>query len=500
MPSNDSTFRPAFTLMSGRVLAFAVTFLTPVLLVRVFSQAEFGTYKQFTLVAYTLYLIGQLGLAECLFYFVPANPQGSSKYALNSLLMLGLSGMVCLAGLMLTSSFIADRMRNPALAHYTPIMGFFVLFMLMGTVLEITMIARKRYRLAAVTYVVSDMLRMVCLVVPAFVTRSLEWALIGSVIFLFLRVCAIFPYFRHEFGGALRLDKALLKAQWAYALPFSLSVVVQVIQSNYHQYAVAFSFDAATFAIYSVGCLQVPLVDFMATPASNVMMVRMAEDIRDGHARRLLPIWHDTTRKLALLFFPFVGLLVANAYHLITFLFTANYAASVPIFMVWSLSILASAFQTDGVLRVFAEMRFLFATNVVRLAAVVLLMGFFLSHFHLMGAVLITILGIVIAKVMVLVRMRKLLNTSFSELLPWKNLGGILLVAMLAALPALIVNAKLAASALVVLPVAGLAYVITYGTLVLVSGLLSEGERAKINRSLYVWNRRSPEAGREAGL
>jgi len=102
----------------------------------------------------------------------------------------------------------------------------------------------------------------------------------------------------------------------------------------------------------------------------------------------------------------------------------------------------------------------------------------------------------------VLVRMRKLLNTSssFSELLPWKNLGGILLVAMLAALPALIVNAKLAASALVVLPVAGLAYVITYGTLVLVSGLLSEGERAKINRSLYVWNRRSPEAGREAGL
>ena len=131
MSSNDSTFRPAFTLMSGRVLAFAVTFLTPVLLVRVFSQAEFGTYKQFTLVAYTLYLIGQLGLAECLFYFVPANPQGSSKYALNSLLMLGLSGMVCLAGLMLTSSFIADRMRNPALAHYTPIMGFFVLFMLM---------------------------------------------------------------------------------------------------------------------------------------------------------------------------------------------------------------------------------------------------------------------------------------------------------------------------------------------------------------------------------
>src|SRR5205814_4673549 len=129
-------------------------------------------------------------------------------------------------------------------------------------------------------------------------------------VFFFIRVCAIFGYFRSEFGARLHLDWQLLKEQWGYALPFSLSVVVQVIQQQYHQYAVAFHFDAATFAIYSVGCLQIPLVDFMATPASNVMMVRMTEERRDGGVGRLLPIWHDTTRKLALLFFPFVGLLI----------------------------------------------------------------------------------------------------------------------------------------------------------------------------------------------
>src|SRR5581483_3805695 len=131
-------------------------------------------------------------------------------------------------------------------------------------------------------------------------------------------------YFRTEFSGRLHVDKVLLKEQWAYALPFSLSVIVQVVQQNYHQYAVAFNFDPTTFAIYSVGCLQIPLVDFMATPASNVMMVRMTEEQRKGEVRRLLPIWYDTTRKLALLFFPFVGLLVVNAYGLITLLFTKS--------------------------------------------------------------------------------------------------------------------------------------------------------------------------------
>ena len=462
--------------MSGRMLAFGLTFLTPVLLVRIFSQAEFGTYKQFTLITYTLYLVGQLGLAECLFYFLPANPESGARYALNSLLMLGASGLVCLAGLLLSSPRLGVWMSNPALKEYVPIMGLYLLFMLMGTVLEITMIARKRYKLAAFTYVSSDLLRAIFLVVPAIVTRSLAWALIGGVTFFFLRVCAIFGYFRSEFGKGLGFDRNLLKAQWTYAVPFSLSVLVQVIQQNYHQYAVAFHFDTATFAIYSVGCLQIPLVDFMATPASNVMMVRMAE-LREGEPHRLLPIWHDTTRKLTLLLFPFVGLLIVNAYHLITLLFTTAYVASVPIFMVWSLSILLTAFQTDGVLRVFAEMRFLFAANVVRLIAIFLLMGWFLSRFNLIGAVLITLLGILVAKVMAIVRIRTVLRTTLMQVLPWKNLGGILMVSMLAAVPALIINSKLDVPAIFILPISSMAYMITYGVLVLSCGLLSEGEK-----------------------
>ncbi|HEY2381699.1 MAG TPA: oligosaccharide flippase family protein [Terriglobia bacterium] len=489
MPSDDSTFKPAFKLMAGRVAAFGITFLTPVLLVRVFSKAEFGTYKQFMLIMYTLFLIGQCGLAECLFYFLPKKPERGASYALNSVLMLGISGLLCWIGLLISPGRIASWMSNAALARYIPVMGAYLLFMLMGTVLEISMVARKRYNLAAATYVISDLLRAVALVVPALITRSLMWALAGSVVFFFFRVCAIFGYFRSEFKGRLHMDKALLKEQWAYALPFSLSVIVQVIQQNYHQYAVAFHFDAATFAIYSVGCLQIPLVDFMATPASNVMMVRMTEEQREGQIRNLLPIWHDTTRKLALLFFPFVGLLVVNAYRLITLLFTKSYAASVPLFMVWCLSIILTAFQTDGVLRVFAEMKFLVGINLVRLTIVLVMMSWFLSTFQLMGAVMITLVGMFVAKVMGVVRIKTLLESSLAEILPWKNLAGILMAAMVAAVPAIVLNARLALPTLVMLPLCGMAYAATYGLIVWIFGLLDEGEKASVKRILYVCKR-----------
>jgi O-antigen/teichoic acid export membrane protein len=375
-----------------------------------------------------------------------------------------------------------------------------LLFMLMGTVLEITMISRKQYKTAAVTYVASDLFRAAFLVVPALITGSVAWALVGSLTFFVLRVCTIVGYFRSEFGTGPRLDKQLLKEQWGYALPLALAGLVHVVQQNYHQLVVASHFDKITFAIYSVGCLQIPLVDFMATPASNVMMVRMTEDLRDGGLRRLLPIWHDTTRKLALMFFPFVGLLVVNAYHLIVLLFTNAYVQSVPIFMMWSLSILLAAFQTDGVMRVFAQMRCLFWINVTRLVLLFLLMGWFLSTFHLMGAVLITLLGMLLAKVMMLVRIRQVLETTTKELLPWKQLGGTLAAAMAAAVPAAVMNMKLALPSLVMLPLSGMTYMAAYTALVLMFGLLSEGEKAAIKRSLYVWNRWSIKPGRQTGI
>src|SRR5262247_3849852 len=94
MSSEESTFRPAIKLMSGRIAAFAITFLTPVLLVRLFTQTEFGTYKQFFLVTSTPYLIG-CAFSECLFYFLPKDPNRSARYVINSMAMLTATGVIC---------------------------------------------------------------------------------------------------------------------------------------------------------------------------------------------------------------------------------------------------------------------------------------------------------------------------------------------------------------------------------------------------------------------
>jgi O-antigen/teichoic acid export membrane protein len=475
--AGETMFRPTLVLMSGRILSFAATFFIPVVLVRIFNPGEFGTYKQVFLVYGTVYGVAQLGMAESLFYFLPRDPAKGGRYVLNSILVLLFAGLACLGLLSQESSRISALLSNRGLAQYVPLLGLYLLLMIASATLEIVMISRKQYLWAAVSYALSDLLRATLLITPAFLFRDLHWILLGSVAFAVIRFGFALIYFQRQFGGEFKLDLGLLRQQLAYCLPFEMAVLLDIFQSNFHQYAVSHYFNAATFAIYSVGCLQIPLIDFLASPACNVMMVQMSEEIREDRGGAVIAIWHEMTRKLALVFFPLFGLLLVAARDLIVFLFTGAYAASVPIFMVWSATLLLATLQTDGVLRVYAETRFIFALGVLRLVLIAALIYACLSVFGLLGAVIVTILALGLGKGLALIRMRRLMQVRASELLPWRSLAVVGGVTLAASLIAWGVQSMLEVPPLVRLMVAGLVFAVSYLALLLRFGLLSDRER-----------------------
>ena len=473
-----STFRPALVLMTGRTLGFAVSFCLPIILVRIFDQAEFGTYKQMFLIYGTLFGIVQLGMAESLFYFLPRAVRDSGSYVVNSTLVLAAAGLACLVFLTTAGDMIAGWMSNPGLAPLIPFLGLFTLLMLAASGLEIVMTSRNRYGLAATSYACSDFARAMLCVLPVLLVPKLEWLLIGAIAFASLRLCAMAWYVWQEFDGSLRPNLEFLKHQFIYAAPFALYVLVHVMQDTLHQYAVSYYFDAATFAIYSVGCLQVPLVDLMATSTVNVMMVKMAEEIKEGRDNAVVDMWHDTIRKLALIFFPLFGVLLVTARDLIVLLFTEAYFASVPIFMVWSSAILLAVIPMDGLLRVYAQTRFLLALNVIRLLMIAACLHWFLSALELVGAVLITVLASALGKGLGLVRMKYLWQVGLADLLPWRNLLGIGAVAAAAGLATVIVSSSLDVAALPRLVTACLVYTVSYLGIAFSVGLVRESEWA----------------------
>jgi O-antigen/teichoic acid export membrane protein len=427
----DAISGPAFRLVAGRVIGGVVSFAIPVALARVLLPAAFGTYKQLFLIYMTVYGVAQLGAAESLYYFVPTKPAEAARSVSNSLATLTLVGTLCLVALYVGRDTVARWMGNPAIAAELPLLSLFLAFTLISAAFEIVMVSRKEPAKAAIVYAASDIARTASFVVPAIAFRTLHAVLIGAAVFAAVRVAVMLGYFWSVFGRAIRIDAALWRQQWAYALPFAIAVGIDVVQANVHQWVVATRFDAAAFAIYAVGCLQIPLVDLICTSTANVMMVKMAEVAVRGDAAAL-KLWHDTTVKLASLMLPLAALLFLTAHAVIIVLFTKTYLASIPILRVWCLMIVPSAFAVDGVLRAHARTRFLVVMNVVRLVVIVGLVGWLISVFGIVGAVLATLIGTVVVKAMAIVQIARVMKVGLWDVLPWKRLA---LIAVNAGVP-----------------------------------------------------------------
>jgi O-antigen/teichoic acid export membrane protein len=480
------SFAPTLFLVGGRTVAFAATFFIPVVLVRLLSQAEFGTYKQVFLVFATLYAIAQFGMAESLFYFVPRAPRQARRYVVNSALFLFIMGLAGLAIMVAGRSTIASVLGNDALAGTLPLLGVFLVLMLPSAVLEIVMIARGRYRPASVCYGASDALRAVFLLAPvALLGWRLEGLLLGAIAFAALRLAATLGYLARAFPPSGDAPGGALATQLAYAIPFGLAGALEIAQATFHQYAVSYRFDAATFAIYAVGCFQVPLVDFIATSAGNVLMVQLSDDGRRA-GTEARTAWHRAVRELALMLVPLVGLLLVGARDVVVLLFTASYLASVPIFMIWSAGILLAVLPTDAVLRVHAQTRFILGLSALRLALLVVLLPWCLAAWGLIGAVLATVAATALAKGVALRRVQRLVTGPLGVLLPWRTLAGITAAAAMAAAAALAAGLLETTTPARLLVTSGV-YAATYLILLFVLGVVTEDERAALARRASRW-------------
>ena len=479
---SEALFRPAMVLMSGRLLGLIAAFVIPMVLARFFTQEEFGTYKQLFLIYGTLFAFAQLGMAESLYYFLPHDSRSGGRYVLNALLVLGGFGALLLVALWAFQGSIAALMSNSDLTAYIPYIGVYLLFMLMAAVLEIAMTAKKHHLAASCTYAVSDLLRALLYISPVLLFGTLRWLLLGAIAFAACRFLATLAYVVREFRTPMQPDRGLLRRHLAYALPFGLAAALEIVQLNFHLYAVSYSFDAATFAIYAVGCLQIPLVDFLMTSTSNVMMVNMREKIKQGKDRQALGIWLDASRKLGLILFPMVGGLLVVAHELIVLLFTSTYESSVPIFMLWTLTMAISAILTDGVLRVFAENRFLIVQNFLRLLLIAVTIHWFMSRFGLLGAIMATFLAAMLTKVLALTRVKSILGTSWSQVLPWGSLAMIITLASASAIPAVLIKLLLDLPMLVEFLLAGFVYALSYFLLLLWGGPMDAEEKAELTQ------------------
>jgi hypothetical protein len=147
---------------------------------------------------------------------------------------------------------------------------------------------------------------------------------------------------------------------------------------------------------------------------------------------------------------------------------------------------LFAALLTDGVLRVFAETRFLIIQNLVRLGVVVTTIHWFITHFGLIGAVAVTLLTTAVGKLLALARIKSVMRVSLRRLLPWKSLAAALLIAGAAAVPAILLRSVAQLPEVLLLLAVGLVYSGAYYVLLLCCGPLQRSEKRMLTEWLQL--------------
>ena len=149
--------------------------------------------------------------------------------AAKTLLVLGLSDLICLVLVWLGKNGVADLLNNPSLPGYLylPVAGAFLALGPAAILLEITMNTRRRFRMAAGTYTVSEVLGAGFSLVPMV-------PLFGGLEALFSRG-ATKTYLWRPLGAGFRPDWRALGQRLAPQPPDRLIQAMGLVERKPHR-------------------------------------------------------------------------------------------------------------------------------------------------------------------------------------------------------------------------------------------------------------------------
>ncbi|HKQ75640.1 MAG TPA: lipopolysaccharide biosynthesis protein [Blastocatellia bacterium] len=349
----------AALLMAANVVATMMSFALPLALVRTMSQAEYGLYKQaFQIMASALCLLN-LQVAVSVFYFFERAPGKRLQVALNVMLFYGLVGALVFLSFLIWPNWVTLIFQGADLVPHVPLLGFAIFCWLVSTNLDAVPIAVGDVRMASALIVAFQFTKAVVMVVAGLAFGSLDAILVAAVIQGLLQIAFMVIYIRRRLGRFfVAVDWPLFREQIGNALPFGVGGIAAIVQSDMHSYFVSHYFDPAAFAIYAVGCFQLPLLSMLATSFANALNPELAKHKEVNDYQAIIELWMDVIRKLAFFFAPAFALLLVLRREFITLLFTENYSASIPIFAINLFGMLLGIAVHLHVLRLFDRLKF----------------------------------------------------------------------------------------------------------------------------------------------
>jgi len=357
---NHTLAADASWLTLAKVLAFGVSFLLPLIMVRKLSQADFGLYRQLFLVVTNAMTVLPFGFAMSAFYFLPRAGERRRAVAMNVVAVYAAVAMIAGSVLLFRPTILAAIFNDGRLVSYAPLVAAVLFLVVASSFVDILALANGDIKGAAAFVVITNVTKTLLLATAAIFFGSVRAILIASALHGLLQFIFLLVYLKRGFGSFLgRIDTAMLRQQMAYAIPFGFAYWLYWLQTEAHHYFVARAFGASTYAVYAIGCVMFPLTLVFGESIGFVIIRRVSELHSQSRREDIVALLGHAVRNLSAFYLPLYAILLVTGRDLIAIVYTRRFLASWPIFAInltlMPLSILSII--SDAVMRSYTECR-----------------------------------------------------------------------------------------------------------------------------------------------
>lgn len=355
------------------------------MLAQILDLHAYGTIRYLIGIAGIAVLFISLGFSQALYYYGSASMAELPAYLRANRAVLWALSLICLIPLAIRPNWFFGSLWQSQML--IPVLGFVLVSGLGSCDLQIMLLLNKTkvYFLNVLGFFSLRMLGFFLAYQQQLPIESYLWIIFFSTAFPY----AINRFYILRFSGsysAVPLSPLALNL-WKYSWPIGVALLMGTLLNQTDRIILLHFFgDAKEIAILSNGNFELPLISSLALSFSTIALPSMIRFFEQGDLSQILDIRHRYQLQVSKVLFPLVLVVVLWADRIVLTIFGNNYAQSIPLFQVYSLSYFLRFTAYHDVFLLSKKSKLITLIQAVELFAHVALTFLGLHFFGLIGA------------------------------------------------------------------------------------------------------------------
>lgn len=425
-----SMTRQAGILSSVDSIRFILKSIIGIVLARLLSQNDYGTYRQLFLIYGTVATLLLVGIPQSMLYFLPKIADEKRKaYISKTVDMVSVLAIVFTLLILLFNPLISSIFKNSGLKPLLMIFCVYPIFMFVNQLYSFIMLGMQDTRKVITFNLFSIFTDLILIAGIALLTRSLLLIVCGVVISAFVQwIFVRIQLSKHT--TKYSWDKEYYKEQLKYSVPLGLSSIIGMLTIQLDKLVISSVFTPAAFAVFSIGAMELPFIGIITNSVNSVILPVLS---RSGKSSEAEQVFRGSIRKNALLIFPITIVCFFLAADILTFLYGKGYSGSAPYFRIYLITLLLRVASYGIVFQALNKNRYILINAIATLVGnLILNLILVYSPLGMRGPAIATVIVTYLSTALYLFWMHRDLNMKLTNMFPLLQLGKTFLAALIA--------------------------------------------------------------------